>query len=196
MTRVTLNEASQSIWQANNLEHLRYEYDLQPTDTVIDLGAYRGEWANEIRHRYGCTPIVVEPTDAIDGYDGEIIKRAAWDYSGALAMGGAFYYTSAYEESTGGYSCFDVNDMLAQHTEIALLKINIEGCEYRLLDHIINHGYHQRIRNLQVQFHIIEGQPWQAWYDGIADKLSVSHYPAWRYPFCWESWRIKGEARC
>lgn len=63
--RVSLNEESQSAWQVQNLEHLRYEYDLKPDDVVIDLGAYRGEWANEIRARYGCQVLAVEPTDAI-----------------------------------------------------------------------------------------------------------------------------------
>ena len=190
--RVTLNEESQSVWQEQNLEHLRYEYDLQPNDIVIDIGAYRGEWAQEIRARYGCVPVVIEPTDSIDGYDGEIIKKAAWAHGyGALAMGGAFYYTSAYEKATTGYPCFDINDLLAKHDDIALVKINIEGAEYVLLDHIITHGYHARIRNLQVQFHVIEQEPYAAWYSGIVGRLKLTHDITFKYPFCWENWRRK-----
>jgi hypothetical protein len=187
--RVTLNEESQAIWQSRNLEHLRYEYDLQPNDIVIDIGAYRGEWANEIKRRYGCTPIVIEPTDAIDGYDGEIIKQAAWIEQGTLLVGGAFYYTSHYEEPTSEVQCFDINDLLAKHDEIALVKINIEGAEYVLLDHIITHGYHKRICNLQVQFHQLAPEPYAAWYSGIAGRLKLTHRIEWRWPFCWESWR-------
>jgi hypothetical protein len=188
--RVTLNEESQSVWQAQNLEHLRYEYDLKPDDVVIDLGAYRGEWANEIRQRYGCDVIAVEPTDAIDGYTGGVvIKQVAWTHEGIVICGGAYYYTSQYEPGAVPYECFDINLLLARFNDIALLKINIEGAEYALLQHIIDHNYHQRIRNLQVQFHIIEEQPWQAWNDGIIAGLQLTHEIEWRWPFCWESWK-------
>jgi hypothetical protein len=186
--RVSLNEDSQSIWQSQNLEHLRYEYDLKPDDVVIDLGAYRGEWANEIHARYGCPVIAVEPTDAIDGYDGEIIKQAAGTEKGIAIFGGAYYYTSQYEPGAVPYETFDINTLLDRFADIGLLKINIEGVEYALLQHIIDHNYHQRIRNLQVQFHLIEGQPWQAWYDGIAGLLERTHFTTYRYPFCWENW--------
>lgn len=186
--RVTLNEESQSAWQAQNLEHLRYEYDLKPDDVVIDLGAYRGEWASEIRARYGCCLIAVEPTDAIDGWECETIKKAAWVTDGKVAVGGAYYYTSMFEQSTHEYEAFDINTLLARFDEIALVKINIEGAEYPVLQHIIDHRQHLKIHNLQVQFHIIEGQPWRAWYDGIERLLRVTHEVKWRWPFCWESW--------
>ena len=189
--RVALNEESQAIWQSQNLEHLRYEYDLNPDDVVIDLGAYRGEWANEIRARYGCCVIAVEPTDGIDDYPCEYIKKAAWLNDGKLKFGGAFYYTSAYEDPVREYDCFDINSLLSRFDEIALIKVNIEGAEYPVLDHIINHGYHERIKNLQVQFHQLDPEPWHSWYSGIAGRLEKTHGIQWWYPFCWESWGRK-----
>lgn len=186
--RVTLNEESQAIWQSQNLEHLRYEYDLKPDDVVIDLGAYRGEWANEIRARYGCCVIAVEPTDSIDDYPCEFIKKAAWTFDGKLRFGGAFYYTSAFEDQTHEFECFDVNALLSRFDEIALLKINIEGAEYELLNHVIDAGLHKRTRNLQVQFHLIEGEPIEEMYGVIASKLKATHELDWRFSFCWESW--------
>src|SRR5688572_4102342 len=189
--RVSLNEESQSVWQSQNLEHLRYEYDLKPDDVVIDLGAYRGEWANEIRARYGCCVIAVEPTDGIDDYPCEYIKKAAWTHDGKLKFGGAYYYTSQYENPVNEYECFDVNSLLARFDEIALLKINIEGAEYALLDHIMNHGHHERIKNLQVQFHQVDPEPWQGWYSAIESRLKHTHEIEWRWAFCWENWRRK-----
>ena len=93
--RVTLNEESQSVWQEQNLEHLRYEYDLKPDDTVIDIGAYRGEWGREIFNRYHCRVVTVEPGAwAADCSDySEVIKKAAWTHDGRMMFGGAFYYT-------------------------------------------------------------------------------------------------------
>ncbi len=187
--RVTLNEESQAIWQSQNLEHLRYEYDLKPDDVVIDLGAYRGEWANEIRARYGCCVIAVEPTDSIDHYPCEYIKKAAWTHDGTLRFGGAYYYSSAFESPVREYECFDVNSLLSRFDEIALLKMNIEGAEYDLLTHIIDAGFIDRIQRLQVQFHLIEGQQSEEHYDLVVDSLKDTHQIEWQYPFCWESWR-------
>ncbi len=187
--RVSPSEESQSIWQAQNLEHLRYEYDLKPDDVVIDLGAYRGEWANEIRARYGCCVIAVEPTDSIDDYPCEYIKKAAWTYDGKLKFGGAFYYTSAFENPVTEYECFDVNSLLLRFDEIALLKMNVEGAEYGLLNHMLFEGVLPRINRLQVQFHLIEGQNSEEDYRAVADNLRDSHELEWQYPFCWESWK-------
>lgn len=187
--RVGLNETSLADWQLNDLEHLRYEYDLSPNDLVIDIGAYRGEWAEQIFERYGCKLIVIEPTPWIIGFPhGEVINKAASTRDGVEIFGGAYYYTSAHENGTTEYPCFDINSLLETHPDIALVKLNIEGTEYSLLNHIIDAGLHKRIRNLQVQFHEIEGEPVKEMYGAIASKLSQTHRLTWRYAYCWENW--------
>ena len=42
--------------------------------------------------------------------------------------------------------------------------------------------------NIQVQFHTVI-EDWQARYDLIASRLSVTHELTWRTPFIWENWR-------
>ena len=190
--RVTLNEESQAIWQQQNLEHLRYEYDLKPDDVVIDLGAYRGEWASEIRARYGCCVICVEPTDSIDGWQCETIKKAAWIFDGRLRFGGAYYYTSAFEDQTHEYECFDVNSLLSRFDEIALLKLNVEGSEYDLLTHMYQGDMLRRIKDLQVQFHLVEGEDSLMRYEVISELLNETHSITWQFPHCWENWRRDG----
>lgn len=186
---VTLNEESQAEWQAKSLEHLRYEYDLRPDDVVIDLGAYRGEWANEIGARYGCCVIAVEPTDSIDDYACEFIKKAAWIFDGKLKFGGAFYYTSAFENPVREYECFNINSLLSRYDEIALVKINIEGAEYDVLEHIYRGGLMPRIKDLQVQFHLVEGQDSLMRYEVVETLLCETHsLSKFEYPFCWENW--------
>lgn len=192
--RVTLNEESLAIWQSRDLEHLRYEYDLKPDDVVIDLGAYRGEWASEIRARYGCCVIAVEPTDAIDGYACEYIKKAAWLFDGKLRFGGAYYYTSAFEDQTHEYECFDINSLLSRFDEIALIKMNVEGAEYDLLEHIYKAGLMPRIRDLQVQFHLIEGEDSIGRHESVLDLLFETHsLSKFEYPFCWENFNRDDE---
>lgn len=187
--RVSLNEENQFEWIRKGMESLRYEYDLLAGETVIDVGAYRGEWAAQMFEKYHCNLVLVEPTTSVLGFpSGEVINKAAATYDGTMAFGGLYYYTSAFEDQHTQYPCFDVNKLLEKYDEIALIKINIEGYEYELLNHVIDAGLIARVRNLQVQFHLVEDVNMQEQYDTIADKLAWTHKISWRCPFVWESW--------
>lgn len=166
-------------WQEKNLEPLRYDYDLKSTDTVLDLGSYRGEFADEIIRRYGCH---VERFDALD-------NRAAWTHDGHIEMGGQYYYTSAFDDTTTKrvYRCVDIKPYLAK--EIALTKINIEGMEYELIRHLLDHDLMKQVRNLQVQFHLIDGRDSKKEWADIWQRLSLTHSLTWRTPFVWENWK-------
>lgn len=192
MEKITLDPESLRTWQDNNLEHIRYEYDLTPESIVVDLGAYKGEWANEIHASYGCQVVVVEPTEYINDFrNGPIVNKAAATYAGKMPFGGRAYYTSSFEFGDHEYECFDVNELLDQYESIDLLKINIEGAEYDVLSHITGAGLHKRIKNIQVQFHQIAGVPFELWYKEIEGKLIETHYLTWQSPYCWENWKLK-----
>lgn len=180
MDQVTLNKQSLATWQEQDLEQVRYDYDLSPTDTVLDIGSYRREWGAKIQAMYGCH---VEFFDALD-------NRAAWLFDGELEMGGAFYYTSMFaEKKPFVFTCVDIAPYLQD--KVALVKINIEGGEYKLIDYIIETGCIGNITNLQVQFHLIEGANSEKEYELLAKRLSVTHNLVWRYAFCWENWEKK-----
>lgn len=176
---VSLNETSLKQWQDQNLEYLRYEYDLKPSDYVLDIGSYRQEFADGIRKKYGCH---VECFDALD-------NRAAWTHDGTIELGGQFYYTSKFDTvNKQTFKCYDI--ALFLNKEIALCKINIEGMEYELINYIISKGLITKIKNLQVQFHLIEGFNTEEVYQRLHEDLSRTHSLTWQYPFCWENWRL------
>jgi FkbM family methyltransferase len=201
--KVTPNADSQRRWQEGEFERVRYEYDLQPEDVVFDIGAYRGEFSEEIIKRYGCRIVAIEPTDSIlsaewmfvephgePGNRVRVINKAAGIGNAPIKFGGQFYYTSAFEDGpTREYPAFDINSVLSEYEEIALCKINIEGLEYDLLRRIFEDGLQSRVKNFQVQFHEIEGQPYEEWYEEIMDTLVKTHFPTYLFPFCWENWR-------
>lgn len=193
MSKVTLNDHGLKFWTEHKREAWRYQYDLSPDDLVIDLGAYQGEFSKEIYARYKCRIIAVEPSEYIRDFTaGEIINKAAGTHNGVLQFGGRAYYASIFEATDHEYECFDINDLLNGYWEVALLKVNIEGAEYDVLNHIIDHNYHKRIKNIQVQFHQIEGVPYELWYKQIVEKLELTHEKQWGYDYVWESWkRIK-----
>jgi FkbM family methyltransferase len=188
---ISLNEDSLKTWNKQGLERLRYDYALQETDVVVDLGAYKGEWANEIWRRYRCQIVVIEPTEYINDFQhGEIINNAAATHNGKMEFGGRAYYTSIMEPGDHEYECIDINPVVERNNPIALLKINIEGSEYDVLNHIIDAGLHKEIKNIQVQFHEIAGRPYEIWYEEIAKKLSKTHSFTWQYKYCWENWKL------
>jgi hypothetical protein len=177
MSKITIDPAGQKEWYDKKMEPLRYNYVLFPSDKVIDIGSYRREFADEIIRRYGCQ---VECFDALD-------DRAAWLYDGELMFGGAYLYTSIYEQPTVKYKCVNIVPFLQDN--IALCKINIEGGEYQLLAHIVNSGAINNIANLQVQFHRIEGMDTDEAYWLLSERLVETHDLEWRVPFVWESWK-------
>ncbi len=181
-------------WQDKSMEYMRYKYKLMPHDLVIDLGAYQGDFAEEINNQHGCQVICVEPTDSIRRLEHKpwcrIVQKAADTKEGTVRFGGCFYYSSLYEtdEKYGfkDYPTIDVNSLLTQ--PVALLKVNIEGMEYDILPHILASGLQSNVENFQIQFHIIDHES-EKKYAAIAKKLSETHEPEWRCNFVWESWR-------
>lgn len=175
---VNLNEISQKKWQQDEMEYLRYDYPLKPGEKCLDIGSYRREWADEMIKRYG---VQVECFDALD-------NKAAWIYTGKLAFGGDYLYTSIYSDKIDKeYFCVDISDYLKE--EIAVCKINIEGGEYELLKYMINQDLVKNIKDLQVQFHLVDNLDCEKLYEEFHMELLKTHTLTWRYPFCWENWR-------
>lgn len=73
---------------------------------------------------------------------------------------------------------------------INLMKINIEGAEYDLLDHLIDTGLATRVDNVQVQFHSFVPNAEQRM-RRIQARLAKTHYLTYQYLFVWENWRRK-----
>ena len=133
-------------WQNLGMEKLRYDYDLKEDDKVLDVGSYLGKFADAIRARYKCQ---VRCFEALD-------NSALWTYDGMLELGGQFLYTSIHtKENVRKYQCFDAAKIITE--ELALVKINIEGGEYELIRYMIDKDLMKFVKNLQVQFHIVDG---------------------------------------
>lgn len=188
-----LHPVSQAYWVNNKLEYLRYKYPLMPHDLVIDIGAYNGDFAEEIHNQHGCRVTCVEPTDSIFRLQHKpwckIINKAAGIEEGVARFGGMFYYTSQFETNDEwgfkDFPTFDINTLLTE--DVAVLKINAEGAEYSLMPHILESGLQKNVANFQIQFHLIAMDS-EKQYSQIKKKLSETHQLSWRSPFCWENW--------
>ena len=74
-------------------------------------------------------------------------------------------------------------------SHIHLIKINIEGSEYQLLEHMAKKNMLHIVDDYQIQFHnFIDGAVERR--DFIVNSLSESHHRTWCYEFVWENWEI------
>ena len=85
-----------------------------------------------------------------------------------------------------------IDDFLNEHNirSVNLIKINIEGGEYDLLEHIIDSGEISIFENIQVQFHDFVPHASERMLK-IQKELIKTHYLTYQYEFVWENWKRK-----
>ena len=203
----TEKELAHERWVADDGDRtLRLNYSLGKQDLVLDLGGYQGQWSSDIFARYLCSIDVFEP---VPQFADEISRRFASNPSikvNRLAAGAADGHLDisisgdASSTHTAGGTllripvvCFSDWFKAVNKPEIALMKINIEGGEYELLEHLIVSDLIVKIRDIQVQFHdfVSDAESRMAF---IQNKLSKTHHITYQYKFIWENWTRTGVA--
>lgn len=191
-------------WFSENCDQtLRQEYDLNMNSLVFDLGGYEGQWASDIFARYCCSIHVFEPVPV---FADNISKRFAKNPKITVNSFGLGNETSHTEialsrDSSSVYkkegdlveiAIVKASDYLKEHriTFVDLMKINIEGAEYDLLDHLVQQQLTSAISDIQIQFHDFIPNAAQRRTE-IQHNLQKTHFLTYNYPFVWENWRLK-----
>jgi len=183
---------------------LRLEYPLNENSVVLDLGGYKGQWASDIFSKYCCNVYVFEPVKAFyEAIDKRFLhneKIRAFPFglteeNKKVVIGMDKDCSSIFRGGGEVVSLRSFKEFLATQRirNIDLIKINIEGAEYDLLDSIIEEGLQTRISNIQVQFHDFVSDA-EKRMKGIQKMLEETHEVTWQYPFVWENWRIRNRA--
>ena len=183
-------------YQDNGDNTFRLDYPwLNQDSVVVDIGARHGSWSDLIRNRYSpeifCFEVVSEFCKELKNKGYNVFHNAVYDKSGIVEIGidqgeGSIFHNenSFSVESIESSKIFD----LIHREQIDLIKINVEGAEYPILDNLIKSGRIKNIKNLQVQFHLIENHENE--YHRISEELKKTHKITWQYPFVWENWEI------
>lgn len=182
---------------------LRLNYDLDENSLVFDLGGYKGQWASDIYGMYCCWIHVFEP---VEEFAQKIKRRFSKNrkiivHQFGLAdknqttKSGLDQDTSSIFKPGGRLveaKLVRAADFMQKNNiqVIDLMKINIEGAEYDLLEHLIETGMVHRIVNIQVQFHDFVPNAEQRMLS-IQKELGKTHFLTYQYPFVWENWRRK-----
>ena len=182
---------------------LRYEYDLDSDSLVIDLGGYAGQWASDIYARYNCRVLVFEPVKSfaekiderfrknpkVEVFCQALGSNRRQELIALSADGSSVYRNSCKNESI---QFEDVVTFFTDHNieEVDLMKINVEGGEYELLPRLFEVGLIHKIKRIQVQFHDFVPDALTEM-NSIREKLSLTHYPTYKFDFVWDNWKLK-----
>lgn len=182
---------------------LRLDYPLSQNSIVLDLGGYEGQWTSDIFSMYQCNVLVFEP---FKPFAEKIVRRfrhnekiKVFDFGLSKTNESKKIFfnkdsTSAFR-GEGESTIIELRQassfLKSNGVEfIDLMKINIEGGEYDLLEELISSGWCERIQNIQVQFH--DFVPDAAKRMGaIQASLSKTHSLTYQYEFVWENWEKK-----
>jgi FkbM family methyltransferase len=180
---------------------LRLDYDLSKDSTVLDVGGFEGQWASDIVAMYGCRVHVFEPVPEFAERIGRRFARnplvtvhpvglSSRDGTAAVAVAGDASSHLRPGDSSMEIQLRDVESVMGELgcKQVDLMKVNIEGAEYDLLDYMIARGLISRIRDLQVQFHVFVPNAVERM-NAIRAALEATHYPTYQYDFLWENWR-------
>jgi FkbM family methyltransferase len=193
-------------WDDGGDARFRYDYPLNQDSFVIDLGGYEGEWTSDIYAKYGCRITVFEPVERFASAIAERFREndsikvlqfglGAVTESQTIFLRGAGSSTVRRRAEAESIRIVDVKDWFDENDvdSVALMKINIEGGEYDLLDRMIDTELVQRIENLQVQFHNFTVDASRRM-ERIQQALQRTHSLTYQYRFVWENWARKSDA--
>jgi FkbM family methyltransferase len=182
-------------------ETLRLDYRLTSDSIVFDCGGYEGDWTAAIFERYGCTVFVFEPVEryarSLEARFGDHERIRIFRFGLHSRNERCKIHLAANASSVFGVSADveeiqlrDVQEVLADLDvpRIDLMKVNIEGGEFDLLDRLLATRLIARVDNLQVQFHRFVPNAVER-RERIREKLAETHQLAYDYEFVWESWR-------
>lgn len=179
---------------------LRLDYPLNTNSLVLDVGGYQGNWAEEIVSKFNCNVMIFEPIKE----NVEKIRQKFIDNPKVIVYGFGLSNSNREQEISlmedgsslnikssdiAVVTLRDVVEFLNEQNihHIHLMKINIEGEEYRLLDALIRAGKIEEIDNLQIQFHDFVPNAINL-RNEICSNISKTHVLKYDYPFVWESW--------
>lgn len=187
----------------NGDETLRLNYPLNEDSVVLDIGGFKGNWAEKIYSRYHCNIYIFE---IVSSFVKEIQNKFKDRNKIKIFSVGLSNKNEDKEVyiNTASSSIFikrgekekvkfvKANDFIKSMgiNKINLIKINIEGGEYDLLENLIESGFVKNIKSIQVQFHNFVPN-YKIRMNKIREKLDKTHKLIWYYKGVWENWELK-----
>lgn len=181
-------------------ERYRYTYDLDHDSVVFDVGGYMGNWSEKIFNKYQPTIYIFEPVkkyyELIKSKFSTNDKVKVFNFGLSnetqildikLSNDGSSVHIKNGDVET--IKLKNIIDFINENNieSINLLKLNVEGEEYNIMDKIIESGFTDKINDYQIQYHdFIEDCEKRR--DEIREKIKKTHKETYCYKFVWENW--------
>lgn len=183
----------------------RYNYPLlNKGSVVLDCGAYQGNFSLEMARKYECQIIGFEPVRQFFEFATEACKGIPQITLYNHGVGGATRdvmfdvrndsssrFTDGQDRPQEKVAIIDIvklfDIVLRKGATVDLLKLNIEGMEWEVIDRLCQSGAIERVLNLQVQFHHVKGYE-------LADArelLMKTHHMTYNKDWVFEGWELK-----
>ena len=185
---------------------LRFNYNLDENSIVFDLGGFKGNFSSDLYARMPCKIYIFEP---IKKYHliiknrfklNNMIKIFPYGLSdktesnfieikGECSSTFINKYENYENKTIEKIKLFDIDEFIEEKNinKIDLMKINIEGGEYNVIQRLIEKNKVQNIKYLQIQFHILDKKS-KIKRDYIRKLLQKTHNCEYCYEFVWENW--------
>lgn len=184
---------------------LLHDFPLAPRATIVDVGAFVGEWSEPVATRYGEARIFAfEPGPPFFRQLREVAEKhphltalpyglgartqqarlSTLDGPGAAVVGDGERGPGHDIEIRDIDSVFDELGL----REVDLLKVNIEGGEYDLFDRLVETDRLVGVDSVLVQFHEWHPNAYRR-RRAVRRALRRTHDEIWNYPWVFEYWR-------
>lgn len=184
-------------------ESQRYEYPLKPESVVFDGGGYHGQWAKEIAKKYGCQVHCFEPVYPLivasetSGYNVKVVNAGLGAFSRKAVFAIQENSSGAFGESEQKVEVdiVGIDEYLLKigNPDVDLLKLNVEGMEYEILDELCGSGQIRKFKRIQVQFHGNVPEVNRR-LEHLLRSIDRTHRLEWgEDPFIWMSFTLKTE---
>lgn len=183
----------------------RLNYELNENSVVFDLGGYKGEFSKKIYDKFHCKILIFEPVksyyDKIEKLfkDNKNVKCFNFGLSGKDEV----LKINLCEDASSVFKKFDTKNTEIiklksilnfinenKIRKVDLIKINIEGGEYELIESLLENKIISIFNNIQVQFHDFIIKNAKKRMKNIQKKLAETHQTTFQYEFVWENWEL------
>lgn len=193
---------------ADGWDQILYKgFALTPSDLVVVVGAFRGDSIEAWRRLHDCQVIGVEPVrqffeKAIHRFENDNKVTIQCYGLGESKQRQNFEISS---DATGSFSNSGIGSEIQTveiqdakwfmenqiHQQPAIMEINIEGGEYKLLPRILNNVDPSLFpKRILVQFHKFSEEDTLR-RDEIKTLLNLNYDLKYDYPWVWECWDLK-----
>ena len=191
-------------YREGGIDNILNSININDASKVLDAGAYKGEFADKILKKFGSHLILYEPLESEFNY---LKKKYQYNkkiqlYNFAISNNNnnKFLFID-HNNSSISYNkvnnsveikCENIVDIFDKEKNIDLIKMNIEGAEYEILNEIINKNYLTRCKYYLIQFHHKDDKNLIENKKIIASKFKEMNFKKiFNYNYVWELWELK-----